>query len=397
MAPFATKTVTKDISMKQPDRGKTANFPNNVKPVSSNPGIYTAKVKQADLILFTTQLSVMLDSGVALSDALDSIAESRMTTKQGVSVLSEIINNVADSVKNGESFSKALASFPRVFGTMFVSMVKASEMSGRMSDMLNILSGYLNFEYETRKKVKSALTYPIIMAVMAVVAVAVMMLFVLPRFIKIYESREVALPALTQALVNLSRFLGDAKSMTVAMTILMVIAMVVYSWMGSSNGRKVIDLIKIRLPVVGTMFIDLVITRSMRIMSTMLNTGVSILDTIEVIQNSTDNYYFKSLWAEVDKKIRDGLQLSEAIRVSSNRNLIAPGILQMFKAGEKGGKLGDVSDKISIFYEKKLEGSIKSVMTLIEPLMITALGTIIGTIAIAMLMPVFKISSVVSH
>lgn len=354
-------------------------------------------MKQADLILFTTQLSVMLDSGVALSDALDSIAESRMTTKQGVSVLSEIINNVADSVKNGESFSKALASFPRVFGTMFVSMVKASEMSGRMSDMLNILSGYLNFEYETRKKVKSALTYPIIMAVMAVVAVAVMMLFVLPRFIKIYESREVALPALTQALVNLSRFLGDAKSMTVAMTILMVIAMVVYSWMGSSNGRKVIDLIKIRLPVVGTMFIDLVITRSMRIMSTMLNTGVSILDTIEVIQNSTDNYYFKSLWAEVDKKIRDGLQLSEAIRVSSNRNLIAPGILQMFKAGEKGGKLGDVSDKISIFYEKKLEGSIKSVMTLIEPLMITALGTIIGTIAIAMLMPVFKISSVVSH
>jgi len=147
----------------------------------------------------------------------------------------------------------------------------------------------------------------------------------------------------------------------------------------------------------GTMFVDTVVTRSMRIMATMVNTGVSLLDSIEVMQGSCQNYYFQRLWVGVDEKIRDGYQLSESILISPGSELIAPGIIQMLRAGEKSGKLGQVCDKISAFYEKKLEGSIRNVMALIEPVMITIMGTIIGTIAIALLLPVFRISSVIAH
>jgi type IV pilus assembly protein PilC len=358
---------------------------------------YAVKVKQTELILFTTQLAVMLDSGVVLSDALDAIAEQ---SEEGA--LKRIIMDVAEAVKSGENFSKALSVYPKAFSSMFISMVRASEASGRMVEMLEVLSSYLNFEFETRKRIKGALTYPIIIAMMAVAATGTLMFFVLPRFMKIYESRGAALPKLTQILVNFSKILGDFQAMTIILTTIVFASVGLYYWSGTLMGRRVIDFLKIHTPVFGTMFVDTLVTRSMRIMATMVNTGVSLLDTIEVIQGSCENYYFQQLWAGTDKKIRDGYQLSESILISRDsegckRQLIAPGIIQMLRAGEKSGKLGEVCDKISVFYGKKLEASIGAVMVLIEPLMITILGSIIGTVAIALLLPVFRISTIISR
>jgi type IV pilus assembly protein PilC len=357
----------------------------------------SVKVKQAELVLFTTQLAVMLDSGVVLSDALDAIAG-----QSEESVLKWILLDVSKAVKDGETFSKALSAYPKVFNSMFISMVKASEASGKMVEMLRVISSYLNFEFETRKRIKGALTYPFIMAVMAVAATGTLMFFVLPRFMKIYESRGAALPKITQILVNFSKILGDFQSMTIILTTVIFASMGLYYWLKTLMGRRALDFLKIHIPVLSTMFIDTLTTRSMRIMATMVNTGVSLLDTIKVIQSSCENYYFQQLWAGTDKKIRDGYQLSESILISMDnqkcqRQLIVPAVLQMLRAGEKSGKLGEVCDKISVFYEKKLEASIKSVMAVIEPLMITILGCIIGTIAIALLLPVFRISTVISR
>jgi type IV pilus assembly protein PilC len=357
----------------------------------------TAKVKHSELILFTTQLAVMLDSGVVLSDALDAIVEQ---SEHGP--IRMIVTDVAAAVKSGESFSRALAQYPKAFDSMFVSMVKASEASGKMVEMLRVLSSYLTFEAETRKRIKGALTYPFIMALMAVAATGTLMFFVLPRFMKIYESKGAALPKITQMLVSLSQTLGDFQVMTTVVTVVILTSAALYYLAGTVTGRRVLDYIKIHTPVLGTMFIDMVVTRSMRIMATMVNTGVNLLDSIKVMQGSCENYYFQQLWMGVDEKIRDGYQLSESIQISQQGRagqgrLIAPGIIQMLRAGEKSGKVGQVCDKISVFYEKKLEHSIKSVMTLIEPLMITILGAIIGTIAIALLLPVFRISSVIAH
>jgi len=363
-----------------------------VRPVQWSERLYKARIRSGDLILFATQLSVMLDSGVVLSDALDAIAE-----QAGDMRFKAIILDVSERVKGGDCFSRALSSYPYIFSTMFVSMVKASEASGTMVDMLTVLTGYLNFEAETRKRIKGAMTYPIIMVLMAIAATGTLMFFVLPRFMRIYESRGAALPKLTRVLVGGSKILGNQEIMTVLITSVIVLGGFLHYWAGTNTGRRVIDRIKVRIPVIGTMFVDMVITRSMRIMATMVNTGVRLLDAIQVIQGSVNNYYFQKLWTEVHQRIQDGYQLSEAILIAEGSDLIAPGIIQMLRAGEKSGRLGEVCDKVSVFYEKKLEASIRNVMTMIEPLMIAVLGAIIGTIAIALLLPVFRISSVIAH
>lgn len=359
---------------------------------TANPAASAARIKQVELILFTTQLSIMLDSGVVLSDALEAMAEQ---TQPGT--LRNIIADVANRIKSGDNFSDALAVYPKVFNSMFTSMVKASEASGKMAHMLEILSGYLDADAETRKQIKGAMIYPFIMLLMSFAATGSLMFFVLPKFTRIYESRGAALPKITRLLVNFSQMLGDARVMATIVTTIVVLAVAVHFWYQTTNGQKVLDWMKVHTPIFGTMFIDAVLTRSMRIMATMVGTGVSLLDALKVMQMSCENYYFRHLWAATDAKIRNGYQLSESILLAPYGELVAPGIIQMLRAGEKSGKLGHVCDKVSVFYEKKLQNSIRTTIALIEPLMIIIMGVVIGTIAIALLLPVFRISSVIAH
>jgi type IV pilus assembly protein PilC len=356
------------------------------------PGLANARVKQAELVLFTTQLSVMLDSGVVLSDAIEAIAQ-----QMHPGTFQQVILQIAQRIHNGDSFSSALQAFPRIFNTMYVSMVKTSEASGKMAEMLEVLSGYLNADAETRKQVKSAMIYPIIMLLMAVAATGSLMFFVLPRFTRIYQSRGAALPKLTQMLVTCSALLANPTFLAFAVTAGVLGFWGWSVWRHTLPGRKIIDWLKVHVPIFSTMITDSIMTRSMRILSTMVNTGVSLLEALDVVKMSSDNYYFQSLWTHVDAKIRDGYQLSDAIGMSPYRDLIAPGIIQMLRAGEKSGQIGQVCDKVSIFLAKKLQNSIRTATALIEPLMITLMGAIIGTIAIALLLPVFRISSVMAH
>lgn len=350
------------------------------------------KVKSIELITFTNQLSVMLESGVVLSDALEAIAE-----QIAPGPFKTVMDDIADIIQGGESFSVALKKYPRVFSNMFVSMVQASEASGKMSEMLEVLSEYITADEQTKKQVKGAMVYPMIMLVMCLVATGSLMFFVLPKFASIYKSKGAALPKLTQILIDFSTFLGNMENMTMVLTAIFALGAGFHYWRPTESGQKTIAWLKIHTPFFGTMFIDMVLTRSMRIMATMVNTGVSILDAIEVIKDSCGNYYFYTLWSATDAKIRDGHQLSDSILQSPHSELVPPGILQMLRAGEKSGNLGQVCDKISVFYEKKLQNSIKTATTLIEPIMIIIMGGVIGTIAIALLLPVFKISSVMAH
>ena len=350
------------------------------------------RVKQGDLILFTTQLSVMLDSGVVLSDALDAIAD-----QDRPGIFRAVIRDIAARIRTGDSFSDALARYPRIFNPMFISMVQASEASGNLPHMLEVLSKYLNADAETRKQIKGAMIYPVVILLMAVAATGSLMFFVLPRFSRIYESRGAALPKITQFLVRCSSLLGNTQTITILVTALVLGWLGLRFWRRTVTGQKVLDWLKVRTPIFGTMFVDAVLTRSMRIMATMVGTGVSLLDALSIMRTSCDNYYFRSLWTMADAKIRDGYQLSDAIVLAPNSNLVAPGVIQMLRAGEKSGQIGRVCDKVSLFYEKKLQNSIRTVTALIEPLMILIMGGIVGTIAIALLLPVFRISSVMSH
>lgn len=381
-------------TLERPLPRKPANPPKPVRPEpqQSNPALCAARVKEADLILFTTQLSVMLDSGVVLSDAIEAIAD-----QMRPGVFREVAQDLAERIKNGESFSAALSAYPKIFSMMFISMVRASEVSGRMAEMLRVLSGYLTADAETKKQVKSAMIYPVVMLLMAVAATGSLMFFVLPRFTRIYEARGTALPKLTQILVDFSALLGNPTFLASMMTMLIVGGLAFSVWKQTLTGRKTLDWMKVHLPIFGGMYIDTVLTRSMRVLATMVNTGVNLLDALDVMKTTCGNYYFQCLWETADRKIRDGYQLSDALMLSPYSGLIASGILQMLRAGEKSGQLGQVCDKISVFLEKKLQNSIRTATSLIEPLMIIIMGAVIGTLAVALLLPVFRISSVISQ
>lgn len=361
-------------------------------PVVKLTPLSNARAKSQELILLTTQLSVMLDSGVVLSEGISAISEQM---KPGPFKL--VVQDIAERIRNGECFSAALSVYPKIFSSMYISMVKASEASGRMAQMLEVLAGYLNSDAETRKQIKGAMIYPMVMLLTAIGATGSLMFFVLPRFSKIYESRGAALPMLTQVLVNFSTLLSDPMFFAIAVTTCVMSVFAFSVWNKTPSGQKTIDWMKINTPVFKIMFIDAVLTRSMRILATMVNTGVSLLDAIDVMRTSCDNYYFRTMWGHVDARIRDGYQLSEAITLAPYNDLIAPGIVQMLRAGEKSGQIGRVCDKVSVFLNKKLQNSIRTATSLIEPLMILMMGLIIGTIAIALLLPVFRISSVMAH
>jgi type IV pilus assembly protein PilC len=363
-----------------------------IKSESSAGLLHSSRVKQSELLLFTSQLSVMLSSGVILSEAVEAIAAQ---TKDAV--FQSILFDISDNLQNGESLSISLSAFPKVFTPMFISIVEASEASGRMPEMLDVLQKYLESEVETKKQIKGALVYPIIMMVMAVITTTTLLFFVLPKFTKIYESRGQALPVLTRLLVNFSKLLSNFESASLILVSMAVFGGAVFYALNTPRGRKMLDYLKIHTPVLGTMFIDTIMTRSTRIMATMLGTGVTLLDTLRIVRNACDNDYFCQFWSETSDKVETGLQLSEAMSLASYSGLIPPAVLQMIRAGERGGTLGSVCEKISDFYDKKLKGSIKVVTTMVEPLMIIIMGCIVGTIAIALLLPIFRISTLLAH
>src|SRR4030042_631465 len=342
--------TTEDRGLRTDDASRSRQPSSVIRPVSSeirparsragrtmpwSERLYKVRAKSEDLILFTTQLAVMLDSGVILSDALAAGAE-----QAGDARFKAVLLDISERVKGGDTFSKALSFYPHTFNSMFISMVRASEASGKMVEMLTVLTGYLNFEADTRKQIKSAMTYPFIMVLMAIAATGTLMFFVLPRFMRIYASRGASLPKLPQVLVMVSRVLGNFEAMTVIVTTVIGVGGLLWYGARTPTGQRVLAAILIHIPVIGTMFVDMVVTRSMRIMATMVNTGVRLLDAIQVIQGSVNNYCFQQLWGEVHKRIQDGYQLSESILIVDESRLIAPGIIQMLRAGEKGGRLG---------------------------------------------------------
>lgn len=350
------------------------------------------KIKQSELLFFTSQLSIMLSSGVILNDAVQTISAQ---TKHGV--FQDILFGISDRLQNGESLSTALSAFPRVFTPMFVGMVEASEASGRMPEMLNTLQKYIESEVETRKQIKGAMVYPAVMMIMAVIATTVLLFFVLPKFTSIYDSRGQALPKLTQILVGFSKIVSDFKMVSLILVALTTVVFAVFYCLGTPWGKKAVDYLKINTPVFGTMFIDNVMTRSARIMATMLGTGVTLLETLHTVRHACDNEYFGRFWSEACDRVEAGFQLSEAMSLASYSGLIPPSVIQMVRAGEKSGNLSLVCESISEFYDKKLKGSIKAVMSLIEPLMIIIMGIIIGTITIGLLLPIFRISTIIGH
>ena len=339
-----------------------------------------------DILHFTSQLAVMVRAGISLQDALEGIGEQSDNLKfQG------ILRDLKMRIEEGNSFSQALAEHPQVFTNLYVNMVAAAEASGSLSDMLQKLAEYLDQEAETRSQVKSAMVYPVIIAVMAIGVTTFLLCFVLPRFTAIFSGKEHLLPLPTILLMAASHFLR-----TWWYAILPSIGAAIWAlhyFINTTTGRLWWDKTKLVLPLIKTLCSSLYITRSLHTMGVLTRAGVPILNTLSITAHISGNVLFKDMWLGVYEEVRQG----KKIAVSLTRYKLMPSsVVQMIRSGEDSGNMAEVLRDISSFYARELKAVIKAVTSMIEPIMICVMGVLVGFIAMSIILPIFKMSNLVT-
>ncbi len=346
---------------------------------------FSSGPSQRDILNFTTQLAVMVRAGISLRAALDGIAEQTDNPK-----FRAMLVQMKQDVEAGKQFSEALAKHPKLFSPLYVNMVRASEMSGSFSHMLDRIATYLTQQIETRSMVIGAMIYPSVIGTLAVAVTFFLLTFVLPRFAQVFEGKESALPWPTKFLMGLSAFM-EVWWWAVLLGILGVLTLM-FLVIRTEPGAWWFDRVKLKVPLFKKMFRALYISRSLHTMGELVNAGVPMLDTLKITGDISGNRLFKRLWRTVYNTVKQGKKIVHSLAKSP---LLPKSVVQMVSAGEESGKLGEVLDQISAFYTKQLKEVIKRVTSMIEPIMIIMMGSIVGFIAMAIILPIFKLSSMV--
>ncbi len=341
---------------------------------------------QKDILNFTNQLAVMLRAGISIQESLESIAGQIENRK-----FKAVVTDLKSQIEAGQSFSQALAEHPEVFSNFYVNMIASAEISGAMSTMLPKLAEYLDREAETRSQIKGAMVYPAIIAVMAVIVTIFLLCFVLPRFTAIFAGKEQLLPRPTKILMATSAFLRGYW-----FVILPVVAGLIWGFLyfiRTSPGRLWWDKTKLTLPLIKTLCQNLYITRSLHTMGVLIHAGVPILNTISITAQIAGNILYKNMWLDVYDDVRQGQKIASGLQ---RHNLMPSNVVQMIISGENSGAMGEVLKDVSEYYARELKTVIKTVTSMIEPIMIVMMGFLVGFIAMSIILPIFKMSSVVA-
>ncbi len=346
---------------------------------------YTSGPSQKDVLDFTTQLAVMMRAGINLRAALEGIADQVTNPK-----FKKILFAIKMDIESGKQFSGAIVKYPKLFGPLYVNMVRASEMSGAFSTMLDRIAGYISQQLETRKMVIGASIYPGIIATMAIGVTVFLLTFVLPRFAGVFQGKESILPWPTKFLMGMSDWMVHNWWMVLIGAVGTIVGFLLF--IKTDVGHYWWDKTKLQLPLFKRMFRALYVSRSLHTMGELLNAGVPMLDTIAITGDITGNLLYKKMWRRVYAAVKQG----KKIQTQLNRSKLLPvSVIQMVAAGEESGRLGEVLEEVSVFYAKALRDAIKTVTGMIEPIMIIIMGSIVGFIAMAIILPIFKMSSLV--
>ncbi len=341
---------------------------------------------QKDIQNFTSQLAVMIRAGISLRAALEGIADQVENPK-----FQKMLRQIQGDVESGKPFSVALARYPKKFSPLYINMVRASELSGGFAKMLDRIAAYLTQQIETAQQVRGAMIYPGIIGGLAVCTTVFLLTFVLPRFSVIFAGKEAALPAPTKLLLFISDFMINYWYV-----ILLAIGAGIWGFVlgvRTEPGGILWDKFKLKVPLFKKLFRALYITRSLHAMGQLINAGVPMLDTIAITAEISGNTMFKRMWRDVYVAVKQGKKISQPLSGSA---LLPRAVVQMIGAGEESGKLGEVLDEVSEFYSRELKAVIKSVTAMIEPLMIVVMGSIVGFIAMSIILPIFKLSQLVN-
>lgn len=346
-------------------------------------GLFARRISLHDIIYTTAQLSIMIDTGISLAVALQSIIDQEQHP-----TLKSVLSDIKTAVEGGDDFSTALARHPKYFNTTYVALVRASESTGTLGSMLERIAQYLRRDVETRGKVKAAMAYPMVMAVAAVGVTIFLLAYIFPKFTPLFTSKGMKLPMPTVIVLAISQALTNYWYLFLAGFVLLIVGIIVGR--KTEAGRQVLDWVKINIPAVGPMVRKVAISRSIRTLGAMLKGGVPMLESLELCGAVSGNYYYRQLWSHVATEITSGNTIHRAL---SGTPLLPPTLVQMIASGEDTGKLGDVLERVSDYYDHEVETAVKAVTSMIEPVMIAVMGAVVGGIGLALMLPIFKLST----
>lgn len=342
------------------------------------------KVKLGNLAIFCRQFSTMVDAGVSLVRCLDVLSIQTQDTK-----LKKILTDVGERVEGGESLSRAMQRHPRTFSNLFIGLIRAGEIGGVLEESLQRLAHFLEKDVELRRKIKSAMTYPVLVFVMAFGITFFLVYWFVPQWSKILLDLGLKgddIPAPTQFLIGLAHTL-ETKWLAIILTLVAII--VAYKLFVSTRfGRRVMDRVKLKVPVFGKLHHKICMARFSRTMGTLLTSGVPILQAMETVAGTVGNTIMADAVMEARARIREGDRIGEPLEAS---RLFPPMVVHMIGVGEESGSLDFMLQKIADFYEAEVEATLASLTAALEPIMIVSLGFIVGFIVISMFLPLVRV------
>jgi len=340
------------------------------------------KVKLKDLAIFSRQFATMISGGLTLLRALTILSEQTENK-----LLAETVKHVSDDVEGGASLSGAMAKYPKAFNQLYVSLVRAGETGGQLETVLTRVADTYEAEHKLRQKVKSAMTYPVVVAFIAVSLLIVMLIFIVPTFAAMFDDLGGKLPLPTQILVTMSE---NSRVLVPIFIIAIVAARIVYKRLRKSNENAALffDKVKLKIPVFGELFRKIAMSRFTRTLSLLLRAGVPVLQSLEITGKATGNEVLNRASLDIKEAVRQGESMASPLE---SHTIFPPMVIQMISVGEDTGALDSMLDKIADFYDQEVESMTESLTSLIEPIMIAVLGGIVGGMVIALYMPMFKI------
>jgi type IV pilus assembly protein PilC len=341
------------------------------------------KVTNKDIVIFTRQFSTMIDAGLPLVQGLTILAEQSENP-----TFKTILKEITKDVEGGSTLAEAMKKHPKVFDDLFVNLVAAGEVGGILDTILRRLSTFIEKAEKLKSQVKGALTYPAVVVGIAIIVIAVILVFVIPVFEDMFKSFGSALPAPTQLVVDMSRFLKGNIHWVILAFGGLIYALKRYR--RTTSGRKQIDTILLKLPVFGELLKKTAVARFTRTLGTMIGSGVPILDALEIVARTAGNVVIEEIIYEVRASIAEGQTIAEPL----SENDVFPGmVIQMISVGEATGALDSMLEKIADFYDDEVDAAVAALTSMLEPLLMLFLGGAIGGLVIAMYLPIFGMAA----
>lgn len=345
-------------------------------------GIFQSRISLKDITNFTRQLSDLLESGLTVVKALGVLRDQAENKR-----LKDIISDIRDFCIDGNPLSGALAKHPKIFSNLFVSMVKSGETGGALENILKRLSDFNEKQLEIQTKIRSALAYPILMSIVGGITIIVLLTFVIPKMISMFGDLGQNLPIPTLILISISDAIKNYWWLI--LSVIFAASFIFMRLYNSKEGRFTIDNFKLNMPIFGALIKKTEIARFARTLATLLQNGVPILESLNVVSDTVNNAVIKRQIKKVSTYVKDGTDMSYGFSKSS---VIPPLVVNMIAVGEESGRIEKSLFKVAESYERESDAAIKVMMSLLEPILILVLGLIVGFIVISMLLPIFEIN-----